>query len=168
MDQGITWIKQRRHGGVALVSLLILFFSDNIAWFVNFSRSASHTGNVHYVSKGEYEVFQWMNRHVGAETLVISTNTNISYMVPAYTSGHSWYSHYFTTPYKDRKIASMESFIQSGITDSSWQDKDLLYIAEKSSAAELTRLEAIRPIAEKTLDFRDFRLVKFRLPMKKK
>lgn len=151
-----TKLRSARWGYIGIVFLSLLFLSDNIAWMANLARKNSKTGLSFYISRDENEVLDWLTKNVDDQTLILSSNRQISYLVPSYTNGHSWISQLFTTPFYARKEAALNAFITNGTVDSAWLHKRLFYIVPRQSATEMDRLNRISANANRVVYFNGF------------
>ena len=120
-------------GGVMSAAIIMLFCMDNIYWLAQFplDRRSGRTPIDVLMKPSERAVLDWMDRRQREDVLVLSLNTNISFLSTVYTPHRSWVSHHLTTPwYSDRKL-SQRNYFATGKEDPSWRHRWLWAVEEK-------------------------------------
>lgn len=140
LDSFLNKIKKKK---ILLGIVMLVFLSDNILWITNYWRKASKTHLSVYLSEEENDVLHWLKNHTDNKTLIISSNSIISYMSAVYTAANPWIAHTFTTPFYEKKLSIFHLFIEAGTIDSTWYNKKIIFIPNYNNVDEMKRLDTL-------------------------
>lgn len=151
---------KRPGAGKILTALFIfLFLSDNMFWIYHQAGIKATQASTSYITKEEDELLSQLGREVNDKTLVVSTDEKIAYLGTVYSSAYPWTSHPFTTPFVDRKRNSLERFMATGVPDSSWFGRDLVFIFRKGNPGDMQRAASL-PYMERLVETENYLLVR--------
>jgi hypothetical protein len=112
-------------------------------WIYHQAGIKATQASTSYITKEEDELLSQLGREVNDKTLVVSTDEKIAYLGTVYSSAYPWISHPFTTPFVDRKRNSLERFMATGVPDSSWFGRDLVFIFRKGNPGDMQRVVSL-------------------------
>lgn len=141
LDYLLDRLNQSSYKKVIAGSFILLFASDNIAWISLSAGSKATVASVTYINKEQQTVFDHLTQTTDNSTLLVSRDENISYLSSVYTEVYPWYSHPFTTPFAARKNAALTAFFEQGVIDSSWKQRNLVFVFRKSDSLDVKRAE---------------------------
>lgn len=124
---------------IILGIFLLLFFSDNLVWIYGQSSFKETSASTSYLNSEQKEIFVLLNKLCTNQSLLIGTDEIIPYMSTVYTSAYPWLSHPFTTPHVVPKKVALSRFIESGVADSSWKGRDLIFVIDKKDSLAVKR-----------------------------
>jgi hypothetical protein len=58
-------------------------------------------------------------------------------MSTIYSKAYPWVSHPFTTPFASKKEKAYSDFIEKGVIDTSWKNREVIFVFHKNDAAEI-------------------------------
>lgn len=124
---------------IMLGFLILLFFSDNLAWVYSQAGAKATTPSTSYLNREQKEIFALLKKHTTNRSLIIGSDELIPYMSTVYTRAYPWLSHPFTTPYVAQKKAALSRFIESGAIDPSWKGRELIFVIDKKDSLAIKR-----------------------------
>ena len=131
---------KRKFGTAAISLFALIFFSDNILWvFANGYSKPAHS-SASYITSEQSEVLQLLNNESTSKTLIVSADTDISYLASIYTKAWPWYSHPYTTPFAEEKKTAQESFFKTGSINSAWLNREVNFVLRKTDTTAYSRL----------------------------
>lgn len=118
---------------VVIILLSVVIFLDNLCWLV--VQWPTHEGSEEISSleyaepfvltEDQWDVIQYMRRFSEGNYL-LSTDEEISYLLPTYTSVNVYIGHFYNTPNLKRRRKNYEQWIETGTHDG-WLD-DITHI----------------------------------------
>jgi hypothetical protein len=153
---GLQWLygvlEKMRPGRWLLVLFAALFLSDNFLWIINYARFHVETPTTAHITTEQKQLIKVLQSNSSIETLVIGKDETLPYLSSVYTKAYPWISHPFTTPFTAQKNSSYDNFIRHNLIDSSWRNRDILFIFRKTDSLENARSQAmgipVRVVAE--------------------
>lgn len=126
------------------VPVMILFLADNTAWLgatttqglgLKLGRDlpADSLRQGFGVSSDERALLTWLNKPAVARRVILSEDTELGYLLTAYTPLRSWRSHYANTPWSQQRRSELNAFFQSGTIVPAWRTLPLLVVFRASS-----------------------------------
>ncbi|MEI9944364.1 MAG: hypothetical protein WDN26_09080 [Chitinophagaceae bacterium] len=120
-----------------------LFLLDNFMWIFQYSIYYHNGKSTSYINTEEKDILTALNKICTNKTLIIGFSDErvetIPYLATIYTKAYTWTSHTFTTPFAAKKRIAYNLFIQQGIIDTAWRERDAVFIFRKNDAAEWER-----------------------------
>jgi hypothetical protein len=125
----------RRHGGrIAVLAVLLVFLSDNLAWFAAFVP-ALHSGvpaDVR-ITSDQRELLDRLNAREFYGDLLLSDDRQVGYLAIAETPLRSWASHWLETPEYRRREADLDALFRKGRFVPAWEMRPLLIVFTRGS-----------------------------------
>ena len=121
-----------------LLVLILLLFSDNFVWIMNYVRSRNVYPSATHISQEQDDLLKWLQKNTTNKTLILGSD-DIPYLSTVFTKSYPWISHPFTTPFYHKKRIAYESFIRSNTIDSAWKGREILFIFRKEDSLENKR-----------------------------
>lgn len=138
-------LKLKSWGNVAIMLAGFAFLSDNLLWIINYTRFPKTTASESYLSKEQLEILNTVKNNSDNSTLLISSDPVLPYISTVYTKAYPWISHPYTTPFAEKKKKTYEVFLDTGVIDSSWYNRKLLFIFSKKNEKEVYSYELLMP-----------------------
>jgi len=124
---------------VAGGTLMVVLLSDNAAWLgatttqglgMKLGRDlpADSLRQGFGLSPDERGVLTWLNTPGLAGRVVLSEDSELGYLLTAYTPLRSWRSHYANTPWSRERRAELDAFFQQGKVADAWRTLPLLVV----------------------------------------
>lgn len=128
---------------LVLIIFSALFFSDNFLWITNYVRFTHTASSVSYITAEQKKLVSVIAKNSSNKTLIIGNDEVLVYMSTAYSKAYPWISHPFTTPFAARKWKVYEDFIERGTMDSSWKNREAIFVFHKNDPKELQRSQSL-------------------------
>jgi ribosome biogenesis protein Tsr3 len=77
------------------------------------------------------------------KTLIIGKDEVMVYMSTVYSKAYPWISHPFTTPFIAKKEKTYREFIEKGIIDSSWKQREVIFVFQRKDTLESKRSRSL-------------------------
>jgi hypothetical protein len=142
LDRVLNFLKKKSRL-LLLPFFVIVFLSDNILWFINYSRKNTRTHLSVYISKEQKEVLDWLKKNSDNSSLIISSDKLISTLSTVYTPAYAWTSHNLATPFLADKRKAYDNFIRQNKIDKAWLGRNLIFILNSDDAEEKERSEQL-------------------------
>jgi len=155
-----SWLKPK-FGKAGIAVFAALFFLDNFSWISNQALSKKTQTDATYINKEQKEVLKILNSESSNKSLIISSDNTIAYLSSVYTKAYPWYSHQYTTPFSERKKLAQEAFLNTGIVDSAWINREINFVLKKTDTVALNAIGRI-PM-EKLIQTENYFILKCRL-----
>lgn len=118
----------RRLRRAALAALVLLFLSDNAAWF-SWRTQEQLAGFTQFLLRpGQWAVLQELQRPDYAGHLVVSTDLEVGYLATVYSPLRSWRSHGASTPDVGRREAEIEAWLTKGEEPPEWRQRPTVFV----------------------------------------
>ena len=118
-------------------------FSDNFLWIVNYVRTTARSASVSHITDEQKEILKVLQLHSTNKTLIIGKDKILPYLSTVHTKAYPWISHPYTTPFYTSKVSAYEAFIFQNKIDSTWLNRDVIFIFRKNIPEELARSESM-------------------------
>ncbi len=120
LDEAWPYMRGRwpRTARLIIVPLMLLSFSDNIAFFtLNIKRELRASPPGFWLSDQQLEVLGFLDRSQRDGPLVISQDEDLGYMVIVYTHLHAYRSHFFDEEDAWSRVKQQDAYFKGMITD---------------------------------------------------
>jgi len=121
----------------------MIMLSDNFLWILNYVRTTARSASITHITDEQKNLLEILNRNSTNNTLIIGQDPVLPYLSTVYTKAHPWISHPFTTPFAARKAAVYSNFILEKTVDSSWANREVIFIFRKNVQDEMTRSQSM-------------------------
>lgn len=128
--------KKWKAGTVITMVFVALFLSDNFLWITNYIRFKNKTTSVMYLSPEQEAVLETLAKNTDNKTLVLSNDVDLSLLTAVYSKAYPWISNPYTTPFYQKKKAAYLHYLSTGIADSSWAGRKLVFIFNRKDSLE--------------------------------
>jgi hypothetical protein len=128
---------------VALIFFSVLLFSDNFLWITNAVRFPQTSASISCISEEQKNLLHVIDDNSSNKTLLIGNDEVLVYMSTVYSKAYTWISHPFTTPFVAKKEKAYHDFIENGIIDSSWKNRETIFVFHKNDSLELHRSQSL-------------------------
>ena len=169
LHQLFSFFRNIKYGKYAIAVLAIVFLLDNFTWIAQYSLSFPRGKSASYIIPEEKQVLTILNKQSGNKTLIIGYSSEeevLTYLSLVYTKSYSWISHPFTTPFADKKKAAFDLFINEGVIDPAWVNKEVIFIFRKKDSLELKRSSALTFSYEPLIETSSYKVVAAEIPGK--
>lgn len=126
-----------------LIFFSALLFSDNFLWITNNVRFPHTSPSVICITEEQKNLLQIIDKNSTNKTLIIGDDEVPVYMSAVYSKAYPWISHRFNTPYAEKKEKAYRNFIEKGIIDSSWKNREVIFVFRKNNSVELRRSQSL-------------------------
>jgi hypothetical protein len=147
-----------------LVLASMLLFSDNFLWITNNVRFPQTAPSVICITAEQKNLLILVDRNSTNKTLIIGNDEVIVYMSTVYSKAYPWISHPFTTPYAARKQKAYNDFIEKGTIDSSWTNREVIFVFRKNDSPEFQRSQSLSFPVSILADTKSYILQKATIP----
>jgi hypothetical protein len=127
---------RRRWGRIAVLAVLLVLLSDNLAWFAAFVP-ALHSGvpaDVR-VTRDQSALLDRLNSREFYGDLLLSDDRQVGYLAIAETPLRSWTSHWLETPEFRRREADLDALFARGRFLPAWERRRLLIVFTRGPEA---------------------------------
>lgn len=133
---------------VVLMIFSALFFSDNFLWITNNLRVRQTLPSVICITAEQKALLHLVDKNSNNKTLIIGNDEVLVYMSTVFSKAYPWISHPFTTPFVSKKEKAYSDFIAKGTIDSSWKNREVIFVFHKDNPSELQRSQSLTfPVA---------------------
>lgn len=122
------YFKRIRWGKSLYIIFIALFLSDNFLWITNYIRFTDKTKAVMYISPAQKEVLDIVGEKADNKTMIVTSDVDVSMLSTVYTPVYPWISNRYTTPFYEEKKSRFDKFIQTGVEDSAWVNRKIIYV----------------------------------------
>lgn len=152
---------KHRWGKWAVFVFVFFFFLDNFSWIMVNSTSRSQEPNASYVTGEQRSIFKKVDEQCTNHTLIISSDNAMAYLATVYTKAYPWHSHIYTTPFAQKKLDAQNLFLENGIIDSAWKNRDIIFILRKQDSTGQSAIDQLN--ARKIITTRHYEVSRLRL-----
>lgn len=136
LQQLTSWLNSNKKR-ILLAGFVLIFLLDNFLWiYVKASNRTAHASTA-YITREQKEVFDIVDKESNNQTLIMSTNHNLSYLSTVYSKAYPLYSHPYTTPFAEEKKKITETLFENALMDSSISEREIVFIIEKKDTNAL-------------------------------
>lgn len=149
---------------LSLVLFVALMLSDNFLWIFNNIRLPVSSPSTGHISSGQQKLLQLIKDHSDNNTLIIGRDEILPYLSTVYSKAYPWISHPFTTPFANKKAAAYSDFIRNNTIDSSWRNRELIFIFRKNDLEEFQRSRSLAFPVETLANTSSYVILKAKIP----
>lgn len=117
---------------IILAVAVILFLLDNASWIGTNAAARATQPSTQYISSEQQELLHLLDSFSTNRTLIVSSDEDMGYLSTVHTEAYPWYSHPYTTPFARRKKEALAHFLQQGIIDPSWKNRQVNYLLRRT------------------------------------
>jgi hypothetical protein len=120
-----------------------LLFSDNFLWILNSVRFTATSPSAGYITSEQKELLHIIKMYSTEATLIIGKDEILPYLSTVHSKAYPWISHPFTTPFAVKKQTAYYEFLKNKLIDSSWRNREIIFIFRKDNSEELSRSQSM-------------------------
>ena len=128
---------------IVLVIFSALLLSDNILWITNNLRVHQTSPSIICISGEQKDLLHLIDKKSNNKTLIIGKDEVLVYMSTVFSKAYPWISHPFTTPFVSKKEKAYSDFIENGVIDASWKNREVIFVFHKNDPAEIRCSESL-------------------------
>jgi hypothetical protein len=95
------------------------------------------------ISGEQKDLLHLIDKKSNNKTLIIGKDEVLVYMSTVFSKAYPWISHPFTTPFVSKKEKAYSDFIENGVIDASWKNREVIFVFHKNDPAEIRCSESL-------------------------